>query len=481
MRYMVTAWENFVCHKPSLDQAFWCHVVLQDGPQTGGQLKGSFRLLDENGTVIAQIGSGVMKGLNKEREETLRNYLEASEKAKERKNDSQIIRALRGLNQDQWKEYLYDYLQRVFAAILSVEVNDLLIDDALLDMGMDSIVGMEAKIRLEEELAILLPIELLIAGPSIRELTESILPLLALKPSQKELDITDTPLPAYKMDIHSWIIHRTSNPQGKVKLFCFPYGGTRGAVLYRGWQAMLPDYIEVCPIQLPGKGNRLKEKGFTDIEIATEVLKEIILPELDRPYAFYGHSIGALQAYRLAYKLWSEIDNKPGHLFVGAYSAPTILPNPVVSSAREKFKERGYHEIPDLESLPSIMPEAKEEIFAVLHSIVSESQELQAFWHESQELQQYFLRSGLTELQMVRDYNRVETLHFDVPITAIHGKKDDKVTASEMQAWLELTQGPFTFHALPGGHLFLHEDQDQKQLLKIISRDLEKYTSMIEF
>src|SRR5437667_2943795 len=119
-------------------------------------------------------------------------------------------------------------------------------------------------------------------------------------------------------------------------------------------QSMLPNYVEVCPVQLPGKGNRVKEKAFTDIGRATEVLKQVLLPELDCPYAFYGHSSGALLAYRLAYKLWSEIGNKPGHLFVGAYSSPTILPNPVISLAREKFQEIGYDEIPNPEILSSI-------------------------------------------------------------------------------------------------------------------------------
>ena len=47
--------------------------------------------------------------------------------------------------------------------------------------------------------------------------------------------------------------------------------------------------------------------------------------------------------------------------------------------------------------------------------------------------------------------------------------------ASEVSAWRELTKGSFNFHTLPGDHLFLLENQDQKQLLELISHDLEKY------
>jgi surfactin synthase thioesterase subunit/acyl carrier protein len=365
-------------------------------------------------------------------------------------------------------------LQQVFALILKMDVNELSIDESLMDLGMDSLVGMEAKTKLEEELDIILPIEQLIVGPSICELTESIVPLLAILPSQIDSLKKDAPLPTYKMDIHSWIVHRKPNPQAKVKLFCFPHGVGGGASLYRGWQAILPDYIEVCPVQLPGKENRVKEKAFTDIREATDVLKQVILPELDRPYAFYGHSVGALLAYRLAYKLWSEIDNKPGHLFVGAYSSPTILPNPLLSLTREKFKERGYDDIPDPQSPASITPEKIDDILAVTISALG-ADVIPSTLDTSVELLRLLLPTTLAELQMVRDCNVVDKLLFDIPITAIHGKMDDKVSEPEMNAWRKLTKGPFTLHTLPGDHLFLLENQDQKQLLELISHNLEKY------
>ena len=119
-------------------------------------------------------------------------------------------------------------------------------------MGMDSIVGMEAKTKLEEELGITLPLELLIVGPSIREITESILPHLEINPSHIERETGEASPPTYKTDIDWWIVRRKSNQEARVKLFCFSYGGSKGTSLYRGWQSMLPDAVEVCPVQLPG-------------------------------------------------------------------------------------------------------------------------------------------------------------------------------------------------------------------------------------
>jgi hypothetical protein len=149
MRYVVTAWEDFACDNRPVDQVLWCHVVLQESPQIKGQLKGRFLLFDQNGTVVAQIRNGIMKGLNKERENALRKALDQSAKVKKSKRESKIIRDLRGLSQDQWSDSLNAYLQQVFALILKMDVNELNIDESLMDLGMDSLVGMEAKTKLE--------------------------------------------------------------------------------------------------------------------------------------------------------------------------------------------------------------------------------------------------------------------------------------------------------------------------------------------
>lgn len=356
-------------------------------------------------------------------------------------------------------------MKQVFAQILGMDTQELRSDEALLNIGMDSLVGIEAKTKLEEELGISLPIELLIVGPSILELTESIIPLLTITPPQIESAQRDVPLPVSQKDIQLWIVRRKPNPQARVKLFCFPQGGG-GASQYGDWQAMLPNYIEVCPVQLPGKENRIREKAFTDIDKATEVLQQILVAELDRPYAFYGHSAGALLAYRLAYKLWNELENKPVHLFVGAYSSPTILPNPLLALTTEKFKAKGYADIPDLGSLSSMTLEQRDEI-ATLLPVPS---------GPSIELLRSFLPTALADLQMVGSHTLADNLVFDVPITAIHGKQDDKVSEQEMKAWRELTKGSFNFYTLSGDHLFLHEQQNQRQLLELIFQELEKYS-----
>ncbi len=59
-----------------------------------------------------------------------------------------------------------------------------------------------------------------------------------------------------------WILGPPPDPSAKVRLFCFPYAGA-GASVFHGWQAALRGGIAVCPVQPPGRENRLREPAFT--------------------------------------------------------------------------------------------------------------------------------------------------------------------------------------------------------------------------
>ncbi|MCX8131981.1 MAG: polyketide synthase dehydratase domain-containing protein [Clostridia bacterium] len=467
MKYMVTRWEGFSFNPGDEMRELWCHAVLRDSLQAPDLLTGTFQLLDQDGKLIAQISNGLMKGISKEHEDAFKKYME-SEAAKGTEGESETLNNLRCVTSDKWGEIITGYLQHLFASILRMEASEIDINESLMDLGMDSLVGVEAKLKIEKEFRIFLPLELLIQGPSIQKLGESIIPLVPVEPGRSDSLKADSIHKENKIDISRWIVHRKTNPSAKIKLFCFPYGGG-GASIYRRWQTKLPDHIEICPVQLPGRENRIKEKAFVDIGTAVKALKEMILPELDRPYAFYGHSVGALVSYRLAYELWKEVDNKPKHVFAGGYSSPVILPNPFLAVQREKFQKLGYEDIPAPEILSSATPEQAKKILEITGGIPGPETDI------NEELIKVFLPIGLADLQLVNSFSSIGEAAFDVPISAVHGKKDIRVNEPEMRQWKKLTKGAFKLHILPGDHLFLHEEQDQKQLLELICKQLEKY------
>src|SRR2546423_1073197 len=97
----------------------------------------------------------------------------------------------------------------------------------------------------------------------------------------------------------AWVRSFEPNPHARMRLFCFPHAGA-GALSFRRWVELLPQEIELCAIQLPGREDRFREPPFTDVDALVLALRQVLYPyELSRRFAFYGHSMGALVAYEL--------------------------------------------------------------------------------------------------------------------------------------------------------------------------------------
>src|SRR5438552_7109196 len=119
----------------------------------------------------------------------------------------------------------------------------------------------------------------------------------------------------------SWLACLKPRPHAAVRLFCFPYAGG-GASAFRCWPDALPASIEVCPVQLPGRETRFREPPYTRLAPLAEALGHALRPFLDRPFAFFGHSMGALVAFELTRWLRRAGGPQPAHLFVSACAAP---------------------------------------------------------------------------------------------------------------------------------------------------------------
>lgn len=87
----------------------------------------------------------------------------------------------------------------------------------------------------------------------------------------------------------------------------------------------MPAEIEICPVQLPGREGRMGEKPFRHITPLLDALTEVLRPELDRPFAFFGHSMGAAIAYKLAHRWLRDLGETPEHLLVSG-RRPLTLP-----------------------------------------------------------------------------------------------------------------------------------------------------------
>src|SRR5262245_17824866 len=97
----------------------------------------------------------------------------------------------------------------------------------------------------------------------------------------------------------AWFASAPTRARGRVQLFCLPYAGG-GTATYRHWPSSLPKDIDVCPVFLPGRERRFLEPAFCRIGPLVESLAAAMAPAMDRPFALFGHSMGALIAFELA-------------------------------------------------------------------------------------------------------------------------------------------------------------------------------------
>jgi medium-chain acyl-[acyl-carrier-protein] hydrolase len=243
---------------------------------------------------------------------------------------------------------------------------------------------------------------------------------------------------------NQWLSCYKPNPKAKLRLFCFPYAGG-GSSIFRTWAGELPTWTEICPVQLPGRENRIQEKPFKEMEQIVTATVTALAPYFDLPFMFFGHSMGALIAYEIACYLRKHNNLMPKHLFVSGRFAPHI---------------------PDLERL-HLLPdkEFKEEIgkYNGTPSAVLENGEIM-------QLIMPILRADFSVCETYL-YNAREPL--ECPISAFTGKDDHMVDQEGLYAWQQHTTSKFRVEIFPGDHFFLRNFQ--RDLLKSIVADLEKY------
>lgn len=247
-----------------------------------------------------------------------------------------------------------------------------------------------------------------------------------------------------KTTTNKWFLVSRPNPNCKLRLFCFPYAGA-GATIFREWSKYLPDEVEVCAVQPPGRETRVREAPYTQVEPLVASLMAVMPARLDKPFAFFGHSLGALVAFILARQLRREQDVLPQHLFVSARSAPQ-------SSRRES----PFYALSDAAFLEKV-----QQLGGMEKSIL-----------EHAELMALIMPILRADFQMNETYTYGAEPPLACPISAFRGAKDDLMTYDEVAAWREQTTGKFRLRTLPGGHFFINGEQTA--FWQVLAYDLEQ-------
>jgi medium-chain acyl-[acyl-carrier-protein] hydrolase len=239
-----------------------------------------------------------------------------------------------------------------------------------------------------------------------------------------------------------WISRPRPLPRARLRLFCLAHAGG-GASAFRGWPEALPADVEVCPVQLPGRENRIGEPAFNRAEPLVEALADAVDDYLDRPFAFLGHSNGALLSFELARTLRARGRPGPAHLFASGRRAPDL---PADTEPIHMLPEAEF--LAELQELGGLPPQLL----------------------EHRELLELLVPVLRADVGVHETYEFREQAPLACPITAYGGLTDPKVSRAQAEAWARHTAGPFTLRMFPGGHFYLQEDR--AATLHVLATDL---------
>jgi len=227
----------------------------------------------------------------------------------------------------------------------------------------------------------------------------------------------------------------------RVRLFCFPYAGA-SASIFRPWQAEVHQDIQVCGVQLPGRGGRFAEAPFSRLSQILDALTESLHGAPDVPFAFFGHCMGALIAFELARRLRRE-GREPLHLIVSALRPPQL-------------REPRYR-------LHLLSNEAFVAALAALNGL---PQELM----QEPELLNMMLPALRADFEACETYQYRYEPPLHCPISCYGGRNDPRSTPEEMALWRAHTVATFSCRVFPGNHFFL--DSARKAVLSALSVEL---------
>lgn len=407
------------------------------------KIRGSCYLLNENNQMVAEIAGITL------------TQLKQAIKMQPLKN--QPIIDVAKLSNEECYRFVHLFLKEQIATILSMPINDIKMDAPLNELGIDSLMALVLVQALERQFKLSYSADKILRGVTLSSIEQYI------------LDSVSTPLRVANSD--TWISFREKQTQPKLRLFCFPYGGG-GASIYRNWQHNFPDLIEVCPVQLPGRENRMDETAISEMPVLIDALINALQYEFDLPFAFFGHSFGALIAFELSRELRKLGLAQPQHLFLSAFPDPRT-PTKNLDKIIEHLKtiEIDFKNLQDpqfLMELDDLKLKEVSEVFKI-HGILEYGDSLL-----NRNILKVVMPIFTSDMSLVKSYQFHKEAPLNIPLSIFVGNNDTWVDKNDFVGWNEHTTKTCQFHYFEAEHLFIREDETRKRMLQMIIDELSR-------
>ncbi|UYM22898.1 alpha/beta fold hydrolase [Streptomyces albus] len=232
-----------------------------------------------------------------------------------------------------------------------------------------------------------------------------------------------------------------------LRLFVLHHAGG-SHVPYRRWPELLPEQWEVHLLDAPGRGRLGDLPPFDNAVRLADFFLRRMEPDLQSPFAFFGHSMGALVAYEMTLQLAAKGRTLPVWLGLSARGAPRPgVRSASTTSCRTPNSRRIW-------SCWAAPPTRSSTILACGRCTTRSSGETCAWW---------------------RRRPRPETPALPVAMSVFGGSDDTSVPPRRLAGWEQHTERFLGLQVLDGGHFYFQDDPGP--LLARIRKDVAEATA----
>lgn len=216
----------------------------------------------------------------------------------------------------------------------------------------------------------------------------------------------------------------------QLTLYCLPCAGA-SATIYLRWRRLVPAWIKIVPIELPGRGMCLNEAARSNYPALTNLLSDEIARSAPQNYAVFGHSMGALLAFGVTQQLRQIHAVSPVALLIAGCAAPSRQDSGCYSKIRTEA---------DLIADLSQQGGTPEEVF------------------NNPELLAMTLDLLRADYRVCESFQYTRQAPLALPIHCFGGKTD-AINADSLDAWRQESSQLFTLDWFDGGHFFLRQSE----------------------
>ena len=219
-----------------------------------------------------------------------------------------------------------------------------------------------------------------------------------------------------------------------MKILLFPFAGG-SSLAYGPIIKHFSGTYDLIPIELPGRGTRMREPLISDVDRLVEDLVDRYSSCTYEEYAIFGHSFGTLLGILFARQLqYVKNSVAPVRLFFSGRSAPS---SSIESSIHLMADQEFINELKE-------MGGSQEEILS------------------NKELMSFYLPILRNDFKAVETYKYQELAAVNLPITVMYAEDDPSTTPKGLALWRNETIGEVEMISFPyGGHFFIYKHSER--------------------